>query len=538
MIFKLRLSKIVIICTSFLLTSIVMGCSHSVEETDVSPSEETLTTSLEIVEQSGICVVSYNHSAKLTCKAEADNNEIFYQWYECDDIAGNNAAIIQGANSEIFQTSVFAQPEIRYYYCLVNDSVEKKKSDIIAVAYTGLPIVKIETEDGEYPSSAKEKHNGRMYLIKNGETIYDSGDKNEFTIKVRGNATANYPKHPYKLKLPKKANLLSDNPLSASANKDKNWVLLAGYCDKTLLRSKTGFFVSSLFNEINGNEELYVPHSEFVDVILNGKYLGNYCLTDSIKEGSDRLAVNEKMSNSGGIGMIAEYDANYYAGEPKWIISDVKKYPYTFKYPDTEDNDIAVYSAITTFGNYINRFEHAFYEENTSDDWRNYIDIKSFVRWFLSHNILANIDTNYFLSKSSSADSSKLVMGPVWDFEWSIGIGGYYEERPRPADYWCVNGWYFEKLLEKQDFIDELKSQWANLKQENPNLAVVINSKMDEFVEDISISQQINFIRWPILNQHVSVGGIPLGSYEAELACDKQFIINRIEWLDSAIDEL
>lgn len=534
------------------LVMLLVSCSRSVALEEESPIEDTAleeespiedatleepSYTLNITQQPAYTVVSYNQSATLSCKAESECQPVSYQWYECSDTTGNNAAKIQDATSEIFQTPVFTQPEIRYYYCLVKDSVEEKKSDITAVAYTGLPIVKIETVDGGNPSAAKEKHDGRMYLIKNGEIIYDSGENNEFSIKVRGNATAHYPKRPYKLKLPKKANLLSDNPLSASANKDKNWVLLAGYCDKTLLRSKTGFFVSSLFNEISGNEELYVPNSEFVDVILNGDYLGNYCLTDSVKEGTDRLAINEKMSNSGGIGMVAECDRNY-AGEPKWIISDVKKYPYTFKYPDAEDNDITVYSAIATFGDYVNRFEHAFYDENTSDDWRNYIDIESFARWFLAHNILANIDTNYFISKKTSDDSSKLVMGPVWDFEWSIGIGWYEGERPRPADYWCVNGWYFEKLLEEQDFIDELKSQWANLKQENPNLAAVINSKMDEFAENISISQQMNFMRWSILNQRVSVGGIPLGSYESELACDKQFMVNRIEWLDSVINAL
>ena len=48
----------------------------------------------------------------------------------------------------------------------------------------------------------------------------------------------------------------------------------------------------------------------------------------------------------------------------------------------------------------------------------------------------------------------------------------------------------------------------------------------------------MNFKRWDILDEKVSLGGIPLGSYEAELACDKQFMINRIEWLNSAINDI
>ena len=336
------------------------------------------------------------------------------------------------------------------------------------------------------------------------------------------------------LKLPKtkEANLLDTD---SSENKDRNWVLLAGYCDKTLLRNKIGFFTASLFNGIEGNENLYIPHSEFVDVVLNGEYLGNYCLTDSVKEGSERLAVNEEATDDGGIGFVAEYDPGYYASEPKYFKSAKKQYPYTFKFPKTDDTDFDSY--MEYFEENINKFESALYDSDSEDDWQKYIDVESFARWFLAHNIIANLDTNYFFSKKTSDDSSKLVMGPVWDFEWSIGIGWYYKSRPRPADYWCVNGWYFAELLKKAEFVEEVKSQWEKLTS-YLDLAGTIDGKMDEYAESIAISQKINFIRWDILGEQISVGGIPLGSYEAELEYDKQFIVNRIPWLDSAINEL
>ena len=79
---------------------------------------------------------------------------------------------------------------------------------------------------------------------------------------------------------------------------------------------------------------------------------------------------------------------------------------------------------------------------------------------------------------------------------------------------------------------------YRELKEKYPNLAGTINSKMDEYAEEIKISQKINFLHWDILNTIVSVGGIPLGSYEAELEYDKQFIENHISWLDTAINGL
>ena len=490
-------------------------------------------------------VAPYNQSITLSCTAEVAGYAVRYKWYESFDgtsAAGKAVSEGSGADTATFTTPAFTEKGIRYFYCVATTVIAENEggdvntvatiSDVVSVACTGLPVVQIDTADGN-PTPAKEKHNGRLQIYYPDGKKYDSGTANEFTVKVRGNATAWYPKHPYKLKLPKKMNLLN---IDSSENKDKNWVLLAGYCDKTLLRTKIGFYTASLFNDIIGNEKLYIPHSEFVDVVLNGEYIGNYCLTDSVKEGSERLAVNEKATDEGGIGFVAEYDGGYYANEPKWFKTQKKQYPYTFKFPDTDDADFDSYMA--WFEENMNKFESALYDEDSEDDWKNYIDIESFARWFLAHNILANIDTNYFFSKKTSDDTSKLIMGPVWDFEWSIGIGWYYGSRPRPADYWCVSGWYFAELLKKAEFVAEVKSQWEKLNSAYPDLAGTINAKMDEYAENIGTSQKINFMRWNILNTSVSVGGIPLGDYEAELDCDKQFMTNRIPWLDSAINGL
>lgn len=492
--------------------------------------------------------VKQNEEYILTCKAEVEHYETVYKWYELQDgkIETKIPLTTEWSSNSNFKVTAFNNKGIRYFVCAAEPYVSERNtyidkltfSEVVCVAYTGLALLKIDTEDGAMPTSAKEKHNGRLCLYRGENLIYDSGEANELTIKVRGNATAFYPKQSYKIKLPKKANLLNmDNPLQSNENKDKNWVLLANYCDKTLLRNSIGFYTASLFNEIDGNENLYVPHYEFVDVILNGEYLGNYCLTDSVKEGSSRCAVNEKSTNSGGIGIVAEYDPRYYKQEDKWIISE-QKYPYTFKYPDAEENDVITYMAISKFGDYINHFEDALYNNESQDDWKNYIDIESFARWFLINNILANSEPNYFIYKQTSDDSSKFIMGPVWDFEWSIGIGWYYGERPRSPDYICVNDWYFSELLKQEEFINEIKKQWNNIKNDESNLELMINSKMDELANTIEFSQKMNFTRWAILNKQISVGGIPLGSYDSELNCDKQFIIDRINWLEEEIKKL
>lgn len=493
-----------------------------------------------IMEQpTSLNIVPFNESMVLSVKAMiSPNDNLAFQWFD-----ENNNPIVGETSPELL-CGPYDEKGIYRYYCKVKRiisisghelSSNECCSDVASVAFTGLPTVLINTSNGNNPTTAKEKNIGTIRIVYDNNSIFDSNDySGEFSIKVRGNATAYYPKHPYKLKLSKdmKINLLDIN---STDNIDRDWVLLANYCDKTLLRNQIGFYTYSLFNNVEGNEQLYVPHSSFVDLILNGEYLGTYTLADSVKEGENRLNDNEKNKQTGGIGFFAEYDLNYYVNEPKWFLSAVNAYPYTFKFPDTDDGNFDIYMG--NFEDYINSFETALYDDN-SDDWKNYIDIESFARWFLTHNILANKDTNYFLSKKTSDDSSKLVMGPVWDFEWSMGIGWYDGLRPMAPDFWCVNNWYFSKLLEKSEFVDEVKKQWDLLNAVYPNLVDTITNKMDEYAEQIMISQEMNFLVWDILNTRVSVGGIPLGSFEAELECDKQFMINRIAWLDTAISNL
>ena len=107
---------------------------------------------------------------------------------------------------------------------------------------TGLPLVVIETVNHEEPTyevaiappgclgqSIKNatKVPGRLVIINGEKTTYDSGEYESgtsgITIKVRGNWSANYLNHPYKIKLQKKDDLLCRGN---KRYKDKDWLLL------------------------------------------------------------------------------------------------------------------------------------------------------------------------------------------------------------------------------------------------------------------------------------------------------------------------
>jgi hypothetical protein len=384
---------------------------------------------------------------------------------------------------------------------------------------TGLPVIKIDTQGGA-------AINTKTTYVQTNIALFDPNNPaNNFAssgykdrIRGRGNATWDYAKKPYKIKLDKKTDILG-------MGSDKDWVLLANYCDKTLLRTAIAFKTSELL------AFPWTPKAHFVEVFLNDQYLGNYQIVEGIKQDSNRVNIPKDT------GFIIERDG-YYKQEPIWFETD-NVIGYSFKHPDADDLTESDPQYIY-IKDYMNEFEEVLASPSFADPdegYQKYIDIDSWVRWFLFQNIIANMDTNPYLTKDDSTANSKLKMGPVWDFEWSLGIGWYDGPRPRPADYWVCNEewWYYSKLLTDSVFVGKLQNMWNTSKN---GIKEGILQYIEEARAEIIKSQEVNFRRWNIMNIRVSVGGIPLGSFGAEVDCDKEFFINHFNWLDTAINGL
>ena len=89
------------------------------------------------------------------------------------------------------------------------------------------------------------------------------------------------PKKPYRLKLTDKQSLLG-MPSS------RDWVLLANYSDKTLLRN------TMAHRSRHANIGMpWTPRSAFVEVYLNDRYDGVYQLIENIKVAKDRVNIDE-----------------------------------------------------------------------------------------------------------------------------------------------------------------------------------------------------------------------------------------------------
>ena len=145
-----------------------------------------------------------------------------------------------------------------------------------------LPVAYIDVEPDAtgsvWPRQKGVEFGATMLLTGNGE--YAKQYDGAVTIKVRGNSTAGQDKKPYKLKLDKKADLFG----LGGGVKNKHWVLLANAFDESLMRNRIAFDLSARF-------DILAMKSEWVDVVMNDEYVGNYQLCQHIRVGEERVGV-------------------------------------------------------------------------------------------------------------------------------------------------------------------------------------------------------------------------------------------------------
>lgn len=405
------------------------------------------------------------------------------------------------------------------YFCLF-DSINASISDDL------IPVITVNTMNHEMPTctivkapegcigvSITNNHylQGKMTMTLKGHTLYDSGDfeKNVsgIRIKIRGNSTGAYmAQHPYKIKLSKKFDLLRRE------DKDfehKEWLLLPMYTwnikmthQESNILNIIGLTISKIL------EKEWTPDYDFVHVILNGKYQGMYYLMESVEKGKKRVNISNE-------GCLIEHDT-FWWNEDVYFKTEHQSHDtgYTFNYPDDNDVNDSIQSAIS---DYMNQVENSIYsQENLSD----IIDLLSFAKWLLIHDILGTDDAagcNRFLYRYDM-NTSLLQMGPVWDFDSTFR-----------SDKWSAlhdyKPFFYPQLLQRKDFISIYSELW---KREKPLLYQRIREELeriwDKYGDIFDESMKIHQTKYPNEGHQ---------SFKSQIEEVEEKIYKRIEIVDS-----
>lgn len=143
--------------------------------------------------------------------------------------------------------------------------------------FSVLPVLYLDS-DTAYDEVTKEEDASVKIRLESGEYEPEELYRGSGRIHLRGNSTAQLPKHPFKLQLEEKTGLLG-------MGKSRHWVLLANAIDATLLRNQ-------LVYELSGRmgTECYMS-SRQVTLIYNGEYCGVYQLCEQIRISGSRVPI-------------------------------------------------------------------------------------------------------------------------------------------------------------------------------------------------------------------------------------------------------
>jgi hypothetical protein len=334
----------------------------------------------------------------------------------------------------------------------------------VTAPVTGIPRVDIVTDDGQPITSSTDYKTATVSVDPRGSGVpsYSASAK----LRVRGNFTATVlEKLPYRLKLGASTAL-------AGMPSSKDWVLLAGYFDRSLLRTTLGM-------EVGRRMRLpWSPRMVDVEVRLNGELMGLYQLGESIKVDGDRADIelaDEDATDATGGGFLLEVDVHD-DDEPRFVTSrGLQAY---VKEPEDATDDF-----VAGVGDQLEAFEDALYSPGFADPATGYarlIDRDSFVDWYLANELVKNVDAgmmnSVYLSRSIGG---RLAMGPPWDFDisagnrvpwegisptgWFVRHNWYGDPDGVPSQLTGPEGQWFVRLFQDPAFEAAVRARWVEV---------------------------------------------------------------------------
>ena len=397
---------------------------------------------------------------------------------------------------------------------LTNGS-KSKDFTIYVHSFTGLPVMWIETE-GRQDITSKEEYLKASFKLQENVTTRGAGDVmiDSVNIKGRGNSTWGLPKKPYALKFNKKVSLINEP-------KDKSWVLLANYTDKTMLRNALAFYMGHISNLD------YTPRYHFVELILNGRYNGTYQLCEKLKIAKDRV-------NVGDDGFLMEIDSRATEEADAVYFKVAHLYQViNIKDPDVEYNDENYCYA----EKYVTNADSVLFSKNFADPqngWQKYMDMDSFVDWFIINEITKNNDARLWSSCYMSLKrGEKLKMGPIWDFDLALGNVDFNEAH-LVNGFWIKDTSWYAQLFKDPAFVAKVKERFDYFYSKRDDIMRNIN----ENAKYLKYAVQENENKWHTFYTYTWPNYDIWGSYNNEVQSMKEWLNARFEWLKGEFDKM
>ena len=396
----------------------------------------------------------------------------------------------------------------------VTSDLLSKDYTVYVYSYTGLPMVWLTTNNREDISVSDLVYEAKLKIVENARTR-GAGDVIEANARLKAigplswvssklDGSSQMGKNNYRFTINAAYSVL-DDPMNTT------WELLSNAKDATMLHTQTGFHLGKISNLH------FTPHFHFADLMLNERYFGTYLLGESIDYTNNRTGVESN-------GFILKIDAS---NGRTYFKTDNLEQPVTIVSPTVFSGD-EDYQFIS---NYVRSAESALFGSNFTDateGWQRYLDMDSFVDWYLINEIAKNLDGDFGAEcYMNMKRDGKLRMGPLWKMERSFGYGD-----SSTSDFVIKNVKWYNRLFQDPAFVAKVKERFTYFYNHK-------NDILKEIDADVSYLRNAipeNNNKWEVFSG--SSADDVRKKYQKEVTTMKSWIEKRMDWLNDEISKL
>ena len=358
--------------------------------------------------------------------------------------------------------------------------------------------------------------------------------ESKINSRVRGNSSRTFDKVGYLFKFTDDAGM--ERKLEVMGmEKDSTWVLHGPYLDKTLMRNYMWYNLAGQIME-------WAPDVRYCEVFLDHEYQGLYVMAEQISMGEGRI----EMTKYDGKSNISSYivcadresvnDVQYLDNFTSYALRINGK--LEVKYPGAS----RITPELTEYiSRDFSRFEKALYSfdyDTARYGYQNYIDVDSFVDYFIINEVTQNTDAGLYSTYFYKDVSGKLKMC-VWDF--NNCCDNYIEDQTPMAGFFMQNRpWYFV-LCKDEAFMEKVITRYHQLRK-----GILSEEAVESYIAGVQSylgpAIERNFEKWGYSflpeKDLLYEDERKIGSYEAAVEQYETRLVRRMRWMDEHIEDL
>lgn len=418
------------------------------------------------------------------------------------------------------QTSGADEQDFSKSVTYVVSNGEEDRAYVVEVTNTGLPVAVLEQEGGNVnwdEAGINVRGKDEDWGGNDHFTLYNADGTVDVetalcSSRLRGNSTQNFPKLPFALKFDKKVGI-------QGLPTDKRWELLANWMDRTSLRNAVALDIAHRTAGAHTDGLGWSPNGVNVELVINGRHVGNYFLCEKVKIDADRVNIKDCYEDvvDGGnpnpsvadCGYLLEFDDAM--DEVNCFRTD-RGLPVMFK--DEVPENGTLFNAIK---DKIEAIEQNLENGNYSEAYKQ-LDINSVIDYFFVQELTFNDEYKHPKSVYMYIDGEdKLTAGPVWDFDWQTFIipdqvrayGGTYD--CRNTDEWLYGASALAFPWIHPDYVNDKPYMWYPLLFKDPTFRSSLQTRwtavyaalqavlaeIDRLALQNRLSDKFNSAMWP-----------------------------------------